>query len=384
MKLEKLFARTSTGAIQQWEIEIIGNEIRTTYGQVDGQLVTTDPTHCYGKNTGKANATSDEEQAIKEAKAIFKKKLKEGYTPNIEDIDKVGFFQPQLAKSFEDYEKDITYPLAVEDKLNGVRCVLSKKGAFSRTGEEFHCVEHIKEEFTRIFHHFPDLVFDGELFNPALKNELSKITSLVSVNRKEADVTDEDRENAKKLVQYHIYDIWSPELASKQYKERKGFLANLLQNEYTPDGHGSIIHFVPCKLIYSRQEIDTIMKQVKEEKREGIMLKILDAPYENKRSKNFLKLKVFYDEEFEVVGFIPGTGNWAGKVKKVVCKLNVPATNGKTTFESNIRGSMPELKYLYETQEQHIGKRVTVEYQEKSVYNIPLIPYCDAIFRDYE
>ena len=114
------------------------------------------------------------------------------------------------------------------------------------------------------------------------------------------------------------------------------------------------------------------------------MLKVLAAPYENKRSKNLLKLKVFYDDEFEVLGFCEGTGNWAGKVKKVICKLKTPSTNGKTEFESNIRGSMEVLAALWLDRNKHVGKIVTVEYQELSPYGVPLIPYCEPMFRDYE
>lgn len=392
MKLNKLYARTNTGAIQQWEIEIEANWYRTTYGQVDGQLVTTLPTYCKGKNPGKANETNGEEQALKEAQAIFKKKLKEGYKEDITKIDEETFFQLQLADKFIKYQDKIVYPVAVEDKLNGIRCTITKKGAFSRTGEEFFCLDHIKEELEPLFDKFPDLRLDGELFNPLLRNELNKIASLVSVNRKEKDVSDEDRQRAKDIIQYHIYDGFGFHLVSQcgimlgcenvitqgtVFKYRKYALEHLLRN-------GKYIVYHPFKLVHSYEEILEMMKAVKEEQREGLMIKILHAPYENKRSKNMLKLKVFYDEEFEVLGFVEGEGNWAGKVKKVICKLNEPATNGKTDFESNIRGTMEELADLWINYQQHIGKKVTVEFQEYSPYKIPLIPYCNALFRDYE
>jgi DNA ligase-1 len=388
MKLNKLYARTNTGAIQQWEIEIEANWYRTTYGQVDGQLVTTLPTYCNGKNPGKSNETNGEEQALKEAQAIFKKKLKEGYKEDITKIDEETFFQCQLAKQFEDYKDKVEYPLAVEDKLNGIKCIFSKKGAFSRTGEEFFCLDHIKEELAPLFEKSPSLILDGELFNPELKNELNKIASLVSVNRKEKDVTEDDKQRAKDIIKYYIYDGFGfsveysdgkgfPVEQKTPFKQRKLGLRNLI-NSY----NYSILH--DYVLVNSYEEILGMMEVVKEEKGEGLMIKVLDAYYENKRSKNMLKLKVFYDEEFEVLGFVEGEGNWVGKVKKVICKLNEPATNGKVDFESNIRGTMEELAELWNNYQQHIGKKVTVEFQEYSPYKIPLIPYCSALFRDYE
>ena len=387
MKFKTLYARTSTGAIQEWTILAEDNYYYTIYGQKDGQLVTTLPSYCEGKNIGKKNETSPQAQALKEAKAIYKKKLKEDYKENVEDIDNVTFFQPMLAKKFVDYQDKVVYPVIVDLKLNGIRCIISKKGAFSRTGEEFHCLDHIKNELAALFVRYPSLILDGELYNESLKNELNVIASLVSVNRKETDVTNEDREKAEEIVQFHVYDGYniidedlgvfivqsSPHLARRL---KLHALLELNSCQYT------FAH--PFTFVENFDQIDAMMEVVKQEKREGLVIKNPNAPYENKRSKHMLKLKVFMDEEFEVVGFLEGTGNWAGKVKKVVCKLNKVATNGKTTFESNIRGSMPQLEELWNTRDQHIGKKVTVDFQEYSPYLIPLIPYCDPFFRDYE
>lgn len=387
MTLPRLYARTSTGAIQQWDIEVQGGAYRTIYGQINGQFVATAFTFCKGKNTGKANATTDDEQALKEAQAIWKKKLKEGYKEDITQIDEETFFQVQLADKFTKYQDKIVYPVGAEDKLNGIRCTITKKGAFSRTGEEFFCLDHIKEELEPLFDKFPNLRLDGELFNPALKNELNKIASLVSVNRKEKDVSAEDQQRAKEIVQYHVYDGFGFHLAtmdgnveveqSSSFMWRKEALSELLK-------YGNFVKFHKFELVNSYDEIVKMMDSVKAEGREGLVIKVLDAPYLNKRSKFMLKLKLFQDEEFEVIEFLEGEGNWAGKVKKVVCKLNTPATNGKLMFESNIRGTMEELAQLWIDREQHIGKWVTVDFQEYSPYGVPLIPYCYPLFRDYE
>jgi len=384
MQYNTLYARTSTGAVQQWTITVEDNHYTTTYGQKDGILVTTLPSYCDGKNIGKKNETSPQDQAIKEANSIYAKKLKEGYKEDINRIDEVTFFQPQLAKQFSKYMDRVVYPLAVEDKLNGTRCAITKGGAFSRTGEEYHCIDHIKAELEPLFAQNPELVLDGELFNPLYRNQLNVITSLVSVNRKAKDVTDEDRQKAKEVVQFHVYDgmFYSIEGVGNITNDtifmlRKEGLWKLVTGlEY--------VKYHDYDMVYTYDEIDNMMQKVKAENREGLVIKVLNAPYENKRSANMLKLKVFIDDEFQVIDYLEGTGNWAGKVKKVVCRLNVPATNGKTTFESNIRGSMPELEELWRNREQHIGKWITVDFQEWSPYKIPLIPYCYPVFRDYE
>ncbi len=384
MKLPTLYSRTSTGAVQTWTVEIENGSYRTEHGQLDGKIQTTEWTVCQGKNLGKANETSPQDQALKEANAAWKKKIKEKYKEDPSQIDDEGFFEPQLAKGFEDYKDDIVYPVAVEDKLNGIRCIFTKKGAFSRKGEEFFCLDHIKEELKEIFEKYPDAILDGELFNPEYKNELSKISSLVSVNRKEKDISQQDLENAKSIVQYHIYDgfNFNSVVQKDEFLKRKQNLIKLL-SDFTKLKY---VKYVPFVVVNSFDEISELMKLVVNENREGLMIKNLKGSYSNKRTKDMLKLKVFTDEEFEFLYFMEGTGNWSGKVKKAVCKLNTPATNGKTTFESNVRGSMPELEKFWNDREQYENKskKLTVTFQEYSIYGVPLIPYCDVVFRDYE
>jgi len=143
MKLPMLFARTNTGAVQTWIIEVEGNKYRTHYGQIDGAIQITEWTLCAGKNTGKKNATSAEDQAVKEAKSTWKKKKESGYFENINDIDGIGFTEPMLAKSYDDYKDELKYPVYSQPKLDGIRCVVKKDGMWSRNGKPIVSAPHI-------------------------------------------------------------------------------------------------------------------------------------------------------------------------------------------------------------------------------------------------
>ncbi len=44
------------------------------------------------------------------------------------------------------------------------------------------------------------------------------------------------------------------------------------------------------------------------------MLRDPESKYENRRSKTLLKVKTFYDDEAEVIGYKPGTGRCHGMV----------------------------------------------------------------------
>jgi hypothetical protein len=116
-QLPIIYSRTSTGAIQQWQIIVDCNTFYTVEGQKDGKLTTSTPTVCSGKNIGKANETCGEAQAVKEAKSKWQKKIDGGYHEDINDIDIETFTEPMLAHKYGEYE--ISFPLASQPKLDG-------------------------------------------------------------------------------------------------------------------------------------------------------------------------------------------------------------------------------------------------------------------------
>jgi len=101
--LPVLYSLTSLGQTQTWSIEFSGGKFRTTEGIKGGAMTVSEWTVCEGKNLGKANETSPEVQAEKEARAKWKKKTESGYWENEADIHKAKFFEPMLAHKWVDY-----------------------------------------------------------------------------------------------------------------------------------------------------------------------------------------------------------------------------------------------------------------------------------------
>ena len=97
MKFPTIYKQTKTGATQEWTIEVVENKYRTISGQTDGKKVVSEWTVCYGKNEGKTNATTDKEQALKEAEAKRKLKLEKDYSETISAITRKRHFEPMLA-----------------------------------------------------------------------------------------------------------------------------------------------------------------------------------------------------------------------------------------------------------------------------------------------
>lgn len=395
-----LYKSDSKGRLRKWRVKVDGNQFHTEQGlaEDDAKITVNRPTACQGKNLGKANETSPEDQAIKEAEAKFDKKLKEGYYTNKADVSK-AFKPPMLAQKYlERYEAGkVEFPVAMELKLNGIRALRREPGKLvSRKNEQFFCVPHIVEALDE---HFPDgIQLDGEFFNNENREHLNQISELVSVQRKKP--LEMDLVRSEEVVQYHVYDAYDFDepttgkriTASTPFEERRDALLDLLKEVCLKSPTAlNYIRPVSYKTAQSHNDVLDYLDEVVEDKQEGVIIRKLDGPYEFKRSFNLLKLKNFEDAEFKVLRVEEGKGNWAGYVKRVVCKLprelaklaKAHDKNHDGTFASNIKGNQEYLKDLWENQNKIVGKQVTVRYQNLSEYGVPQIPYVIAI-RDYE
>jgi len=363
MKLPMLFARTNTGAIQTWTIEVDGNKYRTHYGQVDGAIQTTEWTLCEGKNTGKKNATSAEDQATKEAKATWKKKKESGYFENIKDIDDTSFTEPMLAKNYDDYKDELKYPVYSQPKLDGIRCLVKKDGMWSRNGKPIVSAPHVLVALKPFFDKFPNAILDGELYADKFANDFNAICSLV----KKTKPTAEDLADSAKNIQYWVYD-W---IVQKTFSDRNSDITTYITNN-------NVVRRVPTHLVDTITHLNELYEKYVDEGYEGQMVRT-DGPYENKRSKHLLKRKEFQDAEFKILDIVEGVGNKSGMAGHMVFK-----NHKNIEFHSNIKGDRQYLKELLKNKNKLIGKSATVKYFNLTPDDeIPRFPYTIAI-RDYE
>jgi DNA ligase-1 len=366
MKLETIYKKTKTGATQEWTIEISDNKYRTHSGQVGGQITTNAWTVVYGKNEGKANGTTDIEQALKEAIAKRTKKLESGYFESITNIDTKQYFEPMLAAKWEDYKDKLTYPIYSQAKLDGIRCILTKDGMFSRNGKPIISAPHIFDSVKPLFETNPDLIFDGELYADKFANDFNKIVSLVKKTKPTAD----DLKESKELIEYHIYDLPS---SDKNFIQRAYDLAILFETRSELHPHCRIVETYK---VPSEDVVTELYEKYVEEGYEGQMLR-LDGKYENKRSKNLLKHKSFVDEEYTILDICEGEGNRTGTAGYMVFET----AEGKP-FKSNVKGTWDETAEMLKNKKQLIGKQATIKYFNLTPDGIPRFPFVINIDRN--
>jgi DNA ligase-1 len=363
-KLPTLFKKATTGKITQWTIEIEGNCYRTYAGYVNGVITKSEDTKCFGKNSGKANATSDEDQAFKEAEAIWTKKKDTGHFESINDVDKELYFKPMLAEKYEDRKDNISFPCAVQPKLDGIRCIVKSDGMWTRNGKQIVAAPHIYESLKPLFMQDPSLVFDGELYNHIFKHDFNKITSLV----KKTKPTAEDLKESSELIEYHIYDFPSQSSSFLTRYEELCFYIN----------HDTKCKIVSTKIANDIESIDNLFEAFLADGYEGAMIRNINSNYENKRTRNLLKRKEFSDSEYTIETIESGNG----KLANVAAFMSFTSESGYR-FTAAINGTHEYLKEIWDSKDLHIGKQATVKYFNLTPDGIPRFPKVIAI-RDFE
>ena len=212
--------------------------------------------------------------------------------------------QPMLAYKVDKKPVDWSEKVFIQPKLDGVRCIFTKDGAYSRTGKEFKNLAHVKYDLADFFKKHPDIVLDGELYNHALKNDFEKIISLV---RKQKP-TDQDARDAENLVQYHVYDATHSMLHDVNYEDRFNWLTRYLPIAAT-------MTLIKNTVVDSYDEAKMLHDVHLAQGYEGSMLR-LNKKYEHKRSYNLQKFKDFSDTEATIVGYEAGKGKFTGLIGK--------------------------------------------------------------------
>lgn len=373
MKSKILYKKTSTGKIQQWRIWVIGSTIHSECGQVDGKKTLSEDEILKGKNIGRANETTKETQAIAEAKSKFLKKLKSGYVRDIEEArkgntDKVitGGWVAMKAESFEDFEHKIEYPCAIQPKLDGIRGCNDKGTLYTYTQKEITSVPHVTAAINGNKIMLASDT-DGEMYNHKYKDDFDSIVSIIQKKKKVA--------KNYATMQYHIYDI----NIDAPFINRYEHLVELSKSWRTDDP----FVLVETLIIKNREELVAQYAKYLDLGYEGAMVRNLNSPYKDKkaRSKDLLKMKLFEDAEFRIVGIKEGKGKYKDNIGSFICEID--DEHGVRQFSCKPKGKVDYWRGVYKDGSWE-GSMLTVKFQGYTKKNrVPRIP-TGKILRDMD
>lgn len=256
----------------------------------------------------------------------------------------------------------IKWPAMVQLKMDGMRFnAIVKDGMVdyrSRNGKEIQGISHLDEFFIALSG-YKNKVYDGELLIEADDGAVCDRQTGNGILNKAVKGTITALE--AKLVRATIWDVIDYEdfisgYSSVPYRNRITYLKSFI--------YGSSVRLVEHEIVSEITEARATFDRYLADGQEGIILKDIDSPWEDKRVKHQLKFKAELDCDLEVVGYEEGTGKYVGKLGALICSSRQSDTSPITVsigsgFSDNLRDS------LWIDRDNLIGRIVAVTYNAK-------------------
>jgi hypothetical protein len=229
----------------------------------------------------------------------------------------ISKFSVQLAESLSSHfepntgiviDDKVKYPVRVEPKLDGLRCIIVKHSGevtmFTRNGSVLETLPRIKASIESA--PWDNFVLDGE----ALGEDWNESASVIMSHKKGKDDSN---------ITYHVFDAmhfddWRGQENSSKLSTRVDLIAELVEKLQKD----SPVVQVGGKNVTTEEDLLKFYAECMDAGYEGIMVKDVNASYCFKRSSSVLKLKPVATYEGVVVGHYEGRrgskreGLWGG------------------------------------------------------------------------
>ena len=265
-------------------------------------------------------------------------------------------FSPMLGESYFKNEKKVKGSFILTTKLDGSRILVIKENGkvkcFSRQGQLIEGLVDIEAELDKIEE--DNFVLDGELI---AEGDFEDSADMYKETMKRSRIKG-NKVGLKIMAYDFIKDVkdFHKGIDETPCHTRKYNLKKLIMKY-------KFSHIEYLQELYigtDTKEIATQLRIAQDKNEEGIMLNLANAPYECKRSKNLLKVKVMQTCDIKIIGFEEGEGALKGTLGALI-------TNYKANDVKVGSGySLEEREYLWEHRYELIGKIVEVQYFEET------------------
>jgi hypothetical protein len=360
-------------------------------GVIGGKITRHAPTYPKVMNAGRSNERNVFEQALVMGRSAYLKKIDNGCVTET-DLKKTPLSQdkmyfPMLVRKYQDEGHRLTYPLYVQPKLDGSRCVafLNKAPRNHPTFHDIIMYTRQKKTYTGFdqmrqallpalidmwdFSNNESLYVDGELYKHGM--------SLQTIS---GAVRNPNRKNITKYkdIQYHVFDVFYPSRLNMPFVDRLSYTNDFFD---TMPASRCIVK-VPTVRAKTKKAQDGMYKKLLSKKFEGVILRNRDSPYLAHQTKNsaairskvVLKRKMTYSDEFQVVNFTQGT---RGKDKGAIIWI-CQTHDGSKQFNTTPKNTTYIERYtdykdaLLNFSSKYDGRMMTVEYEDLSKDKVPL------------
>ena len=352
MEFPKLYKFDTKGKVRVWWVYSDQGTFIVQHG-LDGGKIQKKITKCKGKNIGKSNETTPEQQADKEAKSKWLVQIeREDYAEDVKDSG--NQIRPMLAHDYlkvphrVNFEKTI-----VQRKLDGLRLISgyrwdgsSNIELMTRKGENYD-IPHFEYPIERLL----DIInfdmqikcqgLDGEAYIHGMK--LQKIISLARKNKPESIE-----------LKYYLFDLVIFDIP---FNERWNVLDNALirYEEKYGDYHPFVL--VENTIVYNEVTMKEVHDEFTGEGYEGAIIRHIDGLYKKGRSADLFKYKHFFDIETKIIDmFEDNNGN-----AMFVVRLKSGLTQNLTPKRTH-----KERKQMLLEPEKWIGQWINTRYQDET------------------
>lgn len=232
----------------------------------------------------------------------------------------------------------MSWPSLATIKIDGIRATYRKGIFYTRNGHKVVGLDHLRDmlEFSR-----SDWHLDGELYIPGVRFDVMSgiIRSL---------------KTAKPNVRYEVFDTRHD--YEMPQRERLDWLA-----KHFPAFPGRFaIERVAYQEVKNLDQLWNTFRIARLQGHEGIVVKDPRAPYVEKRSRFWMKMKPLVSKEYQIIGYFEGEGKYVGMLGGFIIRV------GKTEVRVGSGFSDGERKQIWEEPELYLKKWATIESMEKT------------------
>lgn len=269
----------------------------------------------------------------------------------------IPVYPVMLASGYDEkITKKMIYPAYVQLKLDGMRfnaIVQNKTVEFrSRNGKQIDLKGNLEKEFLKLAGSVP-CVFDGELVVKDNKGIMNRQKGNGILNKAVKGTISEDE---AEMVHATIWDMiplgdFKKEFCDTKYRERFGALTEMKM----PERVSVIINTE----VRNEDEAQKLFEEYFAKGEEGIILKNINSPWENKRVNHQIKFKGELECDLLCTDWVEGTGKNVGKLGALTLQSN------DAIIKVNVGSGLTDEQRSSYKKKDVVGKVVAVRYNAR-------------------
>lgn len=263
-----------------------------------------------------------------------------------------------LAQPMKDkFIAKIKYPAMAQLKADGARCIAVIDGMdvklFSRNYKGYYGLEGLCDELATIKK--GRYIIDGELVCVDSRGNVMPRKQSNGIINKASKGTISFAEAEQ--VRFQVWDCipFDDYFYEGIYKEtcidRYNNLAAVCKD-------ATRVFIIESHIVNDLEEARVVFQNYVAQELEGIILKNMNAPWENKRSNNQVKFKVEIESDLVVVGMYEGTGKYKGMMGGITCE----SADGKVITNVGSGFNDEDRAYFWKNKKDLIGTVVEIKH----------------------